>query len=100
MNNISDVLWDSECTGVEEYICRRWFYGNLNKLSDRHSDDIEYREDVLRKAESLQSGIPDYSVIGKGGVFKLEVIGWKELYSHEERAYLRNGVKSFKIYDN
>ena len=56
-------------------------------------------EDVVRKAESIQNGIPDYSVKSKGGVFNLDTIGWKELYTREERNYLKDGVSSFKIYN-
>ena len=99
MKNISSILWDEDCTGGDEYLARRWFYGNRNKVSDSPSVNIGCTEDVVRKVESLQCGVPEYKVTNRGGVFKLDTIGWKELYTREQRDYLNRGLESFKIYD-
>lgn len=34
MKNIKDVLWDKECTGVDEYLTRRQFYGYMSPTGD------------------------------------------------------------------
>jgi hypothetical protein len=100
VKNISDILWDSQCTGADEYLLRRWFYGRLNKLSETPCNNVDYAEDVLIKSESLQDGLPDYSWSVRGVIPRPEKFGWEEGYSREMRQYLKYGVESFKIYDN
>jgi hypothetical protein len=98
VKNISSILWDEDCTGVEEYLLRRNFYGNLNKLGDNNSQ-FSGTDRAIREIESFQSGVPNYEMNGKGSFFKLDTIGWKELYTREQRDYLNRGLESFKIYD-
>jgi hypothetical protein len=99
VKNISEILWDSECTGVEEYLLRKWFYGNLNKLSDLPISASESeKEELFRRIESISTSIPDYEYYGgRSGITSPEDFGWKELYSRELRDYLKRGVESFNI---
>jgi len=99
MKNIKEILWDRDCTGIEEYTLRRWFYGALNKCSPK-LDELDFKEHVMSISESRDEDSIDILSYNKGSSIKIEDFGWKELYNRELRDYLRRGVESFKIYDN
>lgn len=50
LRNISDILWDEECTGASEYQMRRDFYGYLNNIPQQQGSPAEVgislREDI------------------------------------------------------
>lgn len=99
MENIRDILWDEDCTGMEEYLQRRSFYGNLNKICNRPSGDLDFKEELLSRAESLQSGVPDLSYTSTGAAPIPDKFGWEEGYTWGMRQYLKHGVESFNTYD-
>lgn len=101
MKNIKDILWDEHCTGEEEYLIRRWFYGCLNKVCDMPSSNMSFKDEVLNRVENLTETIPDLKLQSTGSnSANIGEFGWKVGYDFSTIQYLKKGVESFKIFDN
>ena len=104
MSNIRDIRWEEGITTEKEYRLKKYFYGNLNKVSEVSIRGMDFKDEVDARGDSTSSD--DIGAVGLsmahikgGGEIKPESFGWKEGYDKEMRDYLERGYESFKIYD-
>jgi len=99
VSNIREVLWEKGVTTQEEYLLRLYFYGNLNKVGGGSLENMDFKDELMCRAEEISDTVPDYQTFSKGSKVSVQDFGWKEGYDREMRDYLNRGYESFNIYD-